>query len=241
MPDLRFNSAFWAGGYDWSSRGEEWSEVWGSSSAQWFGSILPRIRSFVPTRTVLEIAPGFGRWTRYLGLMCDRYYGIDISPECVEHCRKQFQTAHMEFHVNDGTSLAAIPDGSIDFAFSFDSLVHVDATVIESYIKQLVSKLSPTGVAFIHHSNLAALKSPTGEVHMRDPGVSAHLFRNFVSEANGQLLRQEIVTWGTVDSLDCLSLFCRLGAHRVPPTIVTNNKFMVEAIYIRESVAPWEF
>src|ERR1035437_1617743 len=177
MPDVRWNAAYWAGGYDWSLKGEEWSTVWGSSSAQWFGAILPRIRCFVPTANVLEIAPGFGRWTRFLATMCDRYYGVDISTECVDQCRKRFSVSHMEFFANDGTSLSMIPDGSIDFAFSFDSLVHVDTSVIKAYVAQLISKLSPKGAAFIHHSNLAALESPTGEIHMRDPSVSARLFR----------------------------------------------------------------
>jgi hypothetical protein len=30
------------------------------------------------------------------------------------------------FQVNDGESLAAVPDNSIDFVFSFDSLVHAE-------------------------------------------------------------------------------------------------------------------
>ena len=31
--------------------------------SQWFGLIFPRIHAFLPTGTILEIAPGFGRWT----------------------------------------------------------------------------------------------------------------------------------------------------------------------------------
>ena len=46
MPDVRFNAEFWAGRYDWALKGEEWSTVWGSSFAQWFGAILPRVHSF---------------------------------------------------------------------------------------------------------------------------------------------------------------------------------------------------
>ena len=36
------------------------------------------------------------------------------------------KSRHATFVVNDGKSLAAVADGSINFAFSFDSLVHVE-------------------------------------------------------------------------------------------------------------------
>ena len=48
--------------YDWKEAGEEWSQPWGSSAAQWAGTIFPRIRECLPADTILEIAPGFGRW-----------------------------------------------------------------------------------------------------------------------------------------------------------------------------------
>ena len=56
------NQSFWAG-YDWSRAGEEWSEGWGGSHAQWYGVVLPRIARFLPASSILEIAPGHGRWT----------------------------------------------------------------------------------------------------------------------------------------------------------------------------------
>lgn len=40
--------------------------VWGSSQQQWQRALLPRLRAFLPTQTILEIAPGFGRWTEHL-------------------------------------------------------------------------------------------------------------------------------------------------------------------------------
>jgi len=47
--------------YDWTHAGEEWSAPWGSSAAQWDGTIFPRIHDCLPSKTILEIAPGFGR------------------------------------------------------------------------------------------------------------------------------------------------------------------------------------
>ena len=59
---------------------------------------------------------------------------------------------------NDGKSLAMVPDGSVDFAFSADSLVHAEADALEAYVHELARTLSPDGVAFIHHSNLGAYR-----------------------------------------------------------------------------------
>jgi hypothetical protein len=53
-----------------------------------------------------------------------------------------------------GKSLSAVADGSIDFAFSFDSLVHFEVDAMESYLRELACKLSADGVAFLDHSNL---------------------------------------------------------------------------------------
>ena len=58
MPDVIWNKANWEKHYNWSQRGEEWSAAWGSSEAQWSGTLLPRLRQFLPTKSVLEIAQG---------------------------------------------------------------------------------------------------------------------------------------------------------------------------------------
>ena len=46
-----------------------------------------------------------------------------------------------------------IEDGSVDFAFSFDSLVHADAEVVTGYLRELERTLASEGVGFVHHSN----------------------------------------------------------------------------------------
>ena len=158
MPTTEANREFWDEEYDWASGGAEWSSRWGSTQAQWQGTILPRIRRHLPVHTILEIAPGFGRWTQFLAGCCQRLIVVDLSAKCIDACRARFADAnHIEYHVNDGLSLPFVGDGSVDFVFSFDSLVHVEADVIESYLNELGRILKPGGAGFIHHSNLAEL------------------------------------------------------------------------------------
>jgi ubiquinone/menaquinone biosynthesis C-methylase UbiE len=69
--------------YDWKDAGEEWS-------APWEHAILPRIRSHLPTETILEIAPGFGRWTHYLKDCCRELWIVDRIGKRIEACRQRF-------------------------------------------------------------------------------------------------------------------------------------------------------
>ena len=92
---------------------------------------LPRIARFLPAGSILEIAPGHGRWTDFLREHCDTLSIVDLDAACIDACRERFAgDERIAYHVNDGRSLDMIEDGSVDFAFSFDSLVHADAEVV---------------------------------------------------------------------------------------------------------------
>jgi ubiquinone/menaquinone biosynthesis C-methylase UbiE len=200
--------------YDWKDAGEEWSAPWGTSSAQWFGAILPRIRDCVPTRTILEIAPGYGQWTHYLKDYCQELWIVDRIDECIEACRRRFAgDSHVRCYVNDGRSLSMIPDASVDFIFSSDSFVHTNREVLEAYLRELETKLKMGGKGFIHHSNFGEYVSSVHEhlpqalakllvkakildwAHHRTPDMSADLFRALCAEQGLHCLSQELINW----------------------------------------------
>jgi SAM-dependent methyltransferase len=239
--------------YDWKEAGEEWSQPWGSSAAQWTGTIFPRIREYLPTGTILEIAPGFGRWTHYLKDYCNELWAVDKSRECVEACQQRFAShSHVRCVLNDGASLSMVPDSSIDFVFSFDSFVHPDREVVEAYLRQLGTKLKIGGKGFIHHSNFGeyvnsprerlpeALAKPLIKVkildwaHHRNPSMTAELFRVLSEQSGLHCLSQELVNWRGRRLIDCLSMFVRSDSAPENPTkIIRNPNFMREAARIR--------
>jgi len=255
MPRLEQNIQVWNSSYDWANNGEEWSEAWGNSEAQWFGSIYPRIHSFLPCETILEIAPGFGRWTKFLRRYCKRLLIVDLSDRCIDACRQRFHNdSHIEYFVNDGKSLGMIPQHSIDFVFSFDSLVHVESDSIESYVLQLKEKLKPNGGGFIHHSNLgmfeayfhrvelipAPIRSQLGRVGLVDDSrwramsLTAEKFRKFCDSAQIDCVSQELINWRCSRLIDCFSTFAnRSSLEPVTPQVVRNYDFMKEAELIR--------
>lgn len=253
MPTIERNLSLWAN-YDWAQQGEEWSSAWGGSEFQWQWSLLPRIHGFIPAATILEIAPGGGRWTQYLKDYCDHLIGIDLSENCIRSCQQKFSAyPHMSFHINDGKSLAMIPDGSVNFAFSFDSLVHAEADVLETYLIQLARKLKPDGVGFIHHSNLGmyryyySIKNMMPKVSnrlsrlglldndgLRALSMTASLFETYARRVGLQCISQEIINWSSKRLIDCFSIFTPVASKWARPNAVLRNPyFMKEAKYIR--------
>lgn len=257
MPTLEQNKSIWAGSYNWENRGDEWSAGWGGPSMQWYGSILPRINAHVPANRILEIACGYGRWTHYLKDLCNKLYALDLGEECIRYCKQRFAScSNIEYILNDGMSLEMIPDGSIDFVFSFDSLVHADESVLDSYMSQLPRILSNEGTVFIHHSNLFAYnrkysiirKVPKLEgalklvgildrsLHWRDFSVDAKKVERMADKYGLHCVSQEIVNWGTKRAyIDCMSTIkaaIAASAH-APNTVLHNKYFMREARNLR--------
>lgn len=234
----------------WPESDDVDSAAWGTSAAEWYCTVLPRIHEFVPTGTILEIGPGHGRWTHFLRTLCKRLIVVDLSSKCIEACKKRFSSdTHIVYHANDGTSLDMIPDQSVDFAFSFDSIVCVEADVIERYVMQISRKLTPTGAGFIHHSNmgdlslllrflrlceglrLRKLKLVQGQDLWRGHSMTAGLFREFCRRNGLVCVRQELVPWlGAKFCIDCFSMFTVgnsvLDRQCVP---VRNRQLMLEA------------
>ena len=233
MPSIEENLDMWNQDYVWRSAGDHWSNPWGSSRGQWYRSIYPRIQGFLPATAILEIAPGFGRWTEFLLESCETLVGVDVTPKCVQACQQRFtDRPGARFEVNDGHSLPMVEDSSIDFAFSFDSLVHVEAETLSGYLIELARVLKPDGVAFLHHSNygtyqrsaraLAPLQDSFDRLpalaragllrsgtyrhrHWRDQSVTAARFADLCEKAGLHCVGQELVNWegGSSSSIAC--------------------------------------
>ena len=211
MPSVEWNLEAWDKTYNWSREGEEWSDGIGGSRAQWFWWLLPRISSFLPARRTLEIAPGFGRWTAFLLDFVDSLTAVDLAPRCVDVLRERFRhRRNFQAFSNDGYSLPMIEERSIDFAFSFGSLVHVEIDVMASYLKELSRVLDSQGVAFLHHSNLGAIANPSAH-HNFGSSVSAVEVEQAARSFGLVPVLQELFSWGTRadEPICCMSVLAR--------------------------------
>jgi ubiquinone/menaquinone biosynthesis C-methylase UbiE len=259
MPSVEWNRTKWGATYAWPNEGDEWSAHWGATHALWSFVLFPRIGRFLPAETVLEIAPGFGRFTSYLKQYSERLIAVDINPKCIEACRQKFGD-EVEFHVNDGRSLGMIADNSVDFVFSFDSLVHVDAEDLDAYVSELGRKLKVGGHGFIHHSNLGAyarLTRFTKAVSRTIPSyrigkwlrqtvliadcwraenMTARRFVDLCQDHGLACTGQELVNWENHSPLiDCFSSFVRPAIrNKELPKVIANPNFMRQAEEIKQ-------
>jgi ubiquinone/menaquinone biosynthesis C-methylase UbiE len=268
VPTINENKGMWDVTYDWPNAGDEWSKEFGGTEALWFFAIYPRIHRFVPSSTILEIAPGFGRWTQFLKTQCDSMIAVDLSKKCIEYCQTRFASeTHIQFILNDGTSLAGVPDNSIDFVFSFDSLVHAEKDVLEKYLKELSTKLTPNGIGCIHHSNLGAYP---GRVKLtraynrlpvipreklfkkgilsaflslnlhgnRATSMTAKLFREYCDAASLKCVGQEIFNWSKGRCLtDAISIFTRPRSQWDRAAAVLENPGFVKSTHLTSRLA----
>lgn len=264
------NYIFWNNVYDWNRyHGDEWSARWGGPDVQWYWSIYPRIRQHLPAATILEIGPGFGRWSRYLREHCQKLILLDLSEKCLAGCRERLAVAPQEPNttepqtqaqnsaeiltlLGDGRSLKGVDDDSVDFCFSFESLVLAESDVLGDYLRELFRVLKPDGTAFLHHSNLGAyadyfrkkdlvpkkLRRPLKRAglldydEMRAPSVTAVSFETDAESAGLSCLSQELIPWGGKRLIDCFSTV-KKGASTRENQVFENPHFIKRAYEIQ--------
>jgi ubiquinone/menaquinone biosynthesis C-methylase UbiE len=255
MPSLEQNRDTWGEEWDWSHAGDEWGRMWGDTDMQWHHTLVPRLKTFLPASRIVEIGTGYGRWAEYLHRHADDVFIVDLSEKCIDACRVRFaDQPKISCHVNDGTSLSFVEDRSVDLVFSFDSLVHAEADVIEAYVHEIAAKLADGGTAFLHHSNLATYARYRAAVHTLPDAVSTVLNRNgvvekleaqwraitmsaekiatFAGAAGLQCISQEKINWNSRRLIDCITVLGRRDA-AVQTRIIDNPHFMREARYAR--------
>jgi tetratricopeptide (TPR) repeat protein len=167
--------------------------------------------------------------------------GVDIAATAIAHCRRRFAgDQRLSFHVNDGTSLAPATDGSIDLVFSFDSLVHAEADVVGGYVAELARVLGDDGVAFLHHSNVAALGAVDMErMHWRAPSVSAEVVGAMAAAAGLRCIVQEPLAWEAETLTDCVSVIARPGSRwdQGPNRVVPSTRYRTHETRMGQTVA----
>jgi len=216
------NVAEWSN-YGWEMRGSEWSHNWGGDDALWHAAVYPRIHAFLPCLTALEIGCGHGRMTRYLARECSRIVGFDVAAPCIDYCQQMFPLQC--FHLGNGKTFPQVPDASINFAFSWDVLVHCDLDVLASYLAELRRVLTPKACAFLHHSNAADSQAINNG--LRSATSYADVAK--ICEQVGLNLKfQEIVHWEGALRMDCFSLIENSPWCGTPPAFVNDDWLAIQ-------------
>lgn len=217
MPTLDWNLKVWDKSYPWPRDGDEWDDFarfcgvpydqWKDQLARTF--LVPHLK---PSSQVLEIGPGHGRWSMLFPkrIPTGMLHLVDLSPTCIDFCKKRLAgDANVRYYVNDGRSLQAIPDQSVDFIWSFDSFVHIDEPEVRAYAREFYRVMKRQSIGVIHHSG-----SPTPQ--QRQNGcrslVDGRKFSTILAENSLHVIRQT-GEWGNGCNLaltgDALTVFAR--------------------------------
>jgi hypothetical protein len=159
-----------------------------------------------------------------------------------------------------------LADQSVDFAITWDSLVHADMDIIDDYLAEIARVLRPDGVAFVHHSNVKmharahalAMRTPSRLLRRlidrgvlldvyawRAPSVSASAVEVAAGRVGLTVRTQELFTWEHGRYLtEAISVLTPAGSKWARPTKrVRNTTFRAEArrmkdLYSDEGSAP---
>lgn len=170
------NRRIWDKDYHWKENGEEWreqAEACKQPYSLWKESIVETfLKANIDSETkVLEIGPGHGRWTSEILGFCGHIFLVDLSESCLQYCRSRFANRqNITLLQTDGRSLKGIGDAGIDFIWSYDVFVHVDAPSIRAYFREFHRVLRPNGLAVIHHAGRRHRALPLAFLRKMRPG-----------------------------------------------------------------------
>ena len=211
---------------------------------------MQRVSAPTDSSVAVEIGCGHGRWTQFLASIYGHVIAVDLAPRCVAVASARFeQDDSVTVEQCDGSSLRGVGDESVDLVFSFDSLVHADTMTMDAYVGECARVLRSDGVAFLHHSNLAAcvpdrsrllqrrfvrrILASAGiaepNVHWRDPTVDADVVARLARRHGLACVEQELLAWGTRRQLiDCISVLRRSAGGPAEPRRTVNRRFLAE-------------
>jgi ubiquinone/menaquinone biosynthesis C-methylase UbiE len=98
-------------------------------------------------RTMLELGCGAGRMTGSFASRFERVLAVDISEQMLARAKQiHADSSHIDWKLSNGTDLSGIPDGAVDFAFSYIVLQHLPQEALAfHYIQEILRVLKPGG------------------------------------------------------------------------------------------------
>lgn len=118
--------------------------------------LLEDLRELWPRTRLLDLGVGTGRTTWAFAPLVDRYVGVDVVPEMVEHCKQTFDPSpRREFQVGDAQDLSRFEAGSFDVVvFSYNGIDHLSPQARERALEEIYRVLVPGGVYFFSSHSL---------------------------------------------------------------------------------------
>ena len=107
--------------------------------------LLPGIKGAV----VLEIGSGGAKWTQYMK-QAKKVICVDLADEIFAYIKKRLKWKNLEFYKTSGSELRGVKSGSVDLAFSMDSLVRTSKPLLKNYFSEISRVLKVGGKICLH-------------------------------------------------------------------------------------------
>lgn len=162
--------------------------------------------------TVIELACGHGRHAEHVlgnyAQAVSRMVCMDVNDSNIEFCKKRLQNwKDVDIIKNNGVGYRPMGDNSVTSIFCYDAMVHFHKDVVGAYLKDTYRVLKPGGRALYHHSNYSENPNTSfGQNPHARAFMTQELFRQLSGQASLTILHQEVITWGNVKDIDCVTL-----------------------------------
>ena len=158
-----------------------------------------------PEKTLVEIGPGGGRWTRYM-LEAKKIYAVDYHPEILNELKANISACNIVHVVNHGADFPTIPPASIDFLFSFGTFVHLDLDIIDQYLANMKQLLKPDGQVVLQYADFT---KPLARSNVGFSNNNPERMRRLVTSHGYSILEEDdktlwhsaIIRFGMADSV----------------------------------------
>ena len=189
--NLRWNRHAWGKLSRWRGihrYGYQWGGIHEQSNSDMAAVAEKYLHPYLNGRknlTILEIAPGAGRFTTELVRLSHDLHLVDLNPACIRLCRERFRYyPQVQYHLNDGQSLSSVSESTFDLIACYDAAVHMAPEVIRRYVAESAAKLKPGGVLWVDHSG----KGEKHEGHRTN--MTDARMREFAAEAGLAIVDQ---------------------------------------------------
>jgi 2-polyprenyl-3-methyl-5-hydroxy-6-metoxy-1,4-benzoquinol methylase len=135
------------------------------------------------SKLILELGCGIGGILNFLKQNgCTNIFGIDISKEQVEICRKYVTDKVVQSDVFD---YLITNSKKYDIIIMFDLLEHIQKNRITELLKLVYNSLSPNGIVIIRTPNMGSIIAPYGRYldFTHDTGFTSESLQQVLSES----------------------------------------------------------
>jgi len=131
---------------------------------------------FAKNRVVLDIACGSGYGSDLLlKAGAKKVYGVDISKEAIDYCKKKYPHKNLDFIVGDVRKIP-LKDKSIDLLVSFETIEHINEKDQEIFMNEIERVLKPRGVLIMSTPNITAFRAEReNDFHLKELKLKEYL------------------------------------------------------------------